>query len=212
MTPNTHSTVEEVFDWLVQQHDRAEKVCDVDFQMASYRKNPERYILPNACKWMTALIEAYGDDSEAWLQFVRRLTNEFAKRSEDRMALQEVYRGIDSRVDGQLRRERGERAINAHKQVHGELGSRADELAYAKYMTRIWKLGRMNALGVYKNNRGLGKVPADERREVFSEYWDSVRAKIDAGDIPSQEQLPKAFAEVAKVHRLYYGDKPENRI
>lgn len=212
MIPSTQSTVEDVFDWLLQQHDRAEKIFDVDFQISSYRKNPERYILPNACKWMTALIEAYGDDWEAWLQFVRRVTDEFDKRSEDRMALQKVYRGIDSRVDGQLRRERGERGINAHKVTHGEFESRADELAYAKYMTRIWKLGRMNALAAYKNARSLDKVPAEERREVFNQFWDEIRAKLDAGDTPSKDQLPQTLAEVAKLNRLYYGDKPDNRI
>ena len=201
------ASLNDVYAQLVKAPDRAKRIEATDAQLKMYRVDPENYILPNSYKWMTPILEAFGFDMEGWMHFQRDIIENFGKRSDERMELHAVYRRVNSRVDAIIRRERLDRAVKVHSETHHPFMTRGEELEYAKNLHRIWKLNRMNVIAKYRQDRGLSKIPADEKAELCDTYWGTIRAELDAGKAPREDSLRGLLKEAESLNMFYYGKK-----
>ena len=200
-----------LFDWLLVQPEPADRIEEIDFQLLAYQKNPDLYILPNSCKWMTPALEEYGNDPEGWLRFVRYFTDQYPKRSSTRMPLQAVIKRINAREDANIRRRRIRRGIDAHVARHGMFESAAESQAYGLQLQQYWALGRLNCIGAYRRKHGRDTIPYAEQRDLLDDYWDAIKADLDQQKVPNQIELQRLLSEAKRLNRLYYGDRPDNK-
>lgn len=194
-----------IFARLVSSEDRVDLIEQIDFQLAAYKKSPKHYILPNACKWMTAALEEFAEDQESWLAFVRKVRREFIKRTNASMALGKIYRKVYSRVDQVTRRERIALAVQVYLDTHGEFVDREEEKLYVKRLLMLWKIGRDNAKAEYRRKVGSDRLTYDEQCDAFDEYWKGIAAELEAGKVPHKDELPQLIETARRKYRIYFG-------
>lgn len=186
-------------DKLVADETRVNLITEIDFQLKSYKESPDLYILPNACKWMTPALEAFGEDPEGWLRFIRRVRREFPKRSESSKALAEVYRRVDSRVDAQIRRARLARAVAAYIDSRGHFADAREEKEYAKDLQLLWTLTRKNRLISLRRVRG-DTLPYEVQSDLFEAFWGEIDQAIEQKQLPHRDELSKLIADAQRFH------------
>jgi hypothetical protein len=197
----------EVYSYLVANPDRAELVEAADELILAFLRNPKLFILPNAYKWATPVVEHFAYDLEGWVSFVREVLNEFPKRSEERRPLQLVYRKLYMRHDAVIRRERLRRAMVRYAEVYDEPLEPADYRDYERLLFQYWRAQRETLLLRLRLDSPDGKSTAEDRRELCDKFWAEIRVKIDAGEIPTLPQLRVLRDEAVRILDLLKGKK-----
>ncbi len=193
--------LDNVFTHLVQAPNRAKLIEIADAQIMAYRRAPDVYIIPNTYRWATPLVEHFAQDMGGWHQFGYELADRFPKRSEDRMAINDVLRRILGRWDAEVRRERLERAIQVHEQTHGALGSRREQQEYATRLQTYWKILRLNALRKLAVENPT--VSQEDRALTLAEFWGGIGTQIDRGNVPARDHLAELTAKAQAIAALY---------
>jgi hypothetical protein len=200
-----------LFDKLVASESRVDMIAEIDYQLKVYKENPGLYILPNACKWMTPALENFGEDPQGWLRFIRRVRQEFAKRSQASQALARVYRKVDSRVDAMIRRGRLVEAVTAYTATHGAFVDSKQEKAYTRDLQQLWTLSRKNRLALMRRVHGGEKIPYEVQTGVYDGFWEETDADIKRGEVPHRDELPGLLAKAKKLNHMYYGDTSDDQ-
>lgn len=197
--------LQKVYAFLVASPDRATLIEAVDELLLAFRRNPSLFVLPKVYKWATPLIEEFAYDFEGWVTFARQIVDEFPKRTEERRPLQILYRKLNMRHDAIIRRERLKRALAKYIEVHGDFESPMEARDYERMLFQYWKASREAVLVRLRLDSPDGKASAEERRDACDAYWESVRAKIDAGDVPTLAGVRKLRDDTVRILDLLKG-------
>lgn len=203
--------VRTIFDSIRHDSKCAERLAEVDFQLASYKKDARRYILPNACQWMLTLIETYGEDPEGWLSFLREMKDSFAKRSDARGPVQSLYRTVFSREDARIRRLRKAKLIDVYERTHGKFASAFEKAVYLKDVAALWALQRENLRAEWRAKTPDQKLTKEDLDDINATFWEDIRRQLDGGIAPDQAELVRKMRAAKAANRLYYGPKPKNQ-
>ena len=198
MNPELH----EIYAYLVSASDRAELIEAADELILAYNRNPKLFVLPKTYQWATPLIEHFAYDLAGWVEFVRQITDEFPKRSEERRPVQQVYRKLNVRHDAAIRRERLRKAVLKYVDVYGEFDSKQDAENYQKWLFQYWTAARRVRLAQLSAS---GKVSAEERRSVCDEFWGSISKQISEGKLPHIDEVRRLRDEAVNLDSFVSG-------
>lgn len=178
------STLRELRDTLTQiaHPDRVLRLADKYLQ--DFTENREDFILPKEHVLVKPLLEFYVGDLDGWKKFVRIVRDRLPQGSDERRAVQELYKVLEVRA---IQR-RNRILIDAATDVAIRKGlldpTWESKQRYAKRCIQAWKARKDNMLKTVRSQSPTGRVSADHREKLLKEYWTMVSEEVNNGEVP----------------------------
>ena len=182
-------------DILMQRDDVAALLKEASLQMELMRKKADQIErdeesilppeLPRSLAIIAPLINAYYQDRDGWLEFVRyvRDNGPWDLASGRWKKVQDIMRTAHSNaVQFRTRRYAG-LAADLKEKTFGK-GQRGDRTAYKAAVQKLWKDQRKFKVSKARAESGKKHLPKDEEMEVIDKFWTQIESDINAGKFP----------------------------
>lgn len=196
----------DLYDLFSRSENRSDLIDIADAEIQRYRLRPKVYTIPNAYRWATAAVEFFANDLEGWLDFLKRVHDQFPKRSKTRIEMRDVVRRVTKRHEAALRRVRAQKIQPAYEAKHGEFPDLATKNQYVIDLQALWKARRRVVLAVARSKSPAGKLPKPEQDDLLDDFWDDIRRQLKDNDVPSLPELAQLLRE-ARLQLDFYEAK-----
>jgi len=153
-----------------------------DQYIQAHNKDPKSFSLPKSYALLQPLIEAYANNPEGFLYYVRGIRDSIEKDSAAYAEVHTVFRRLNGRLTQQMRRERSQRAVEKAEDLYGPTGYH-DRMQWVSQLEHSWAKRRISFLSMAS---GGVRLSLDERTELLIEFWDEIDTEINNG-----RRLPK---------------------
>lgn len=166
-------------------HKHPEKVLALaDKYLAQLEALKDDFILPSEHRSILPVLEYYAGDLEGWSKFVMSVRDRFLRKTVQYSNVQQLYRTILVRMIQQQRRERLNLAVEQAVKRGVIPDVYDDKIRYSRRCTQAWKLQRDAVLDAARSSTKSGRVSAEEREVLLSEFWANVHDDIMKGNLP----------------------------
>lgn len=177
------TTIEEITDRLLKDPSIADKLRLVDAYIAHRQRAGRRFVLPAEHAELESLIEQYAGRFPQFVDYVRRLRDTVAPKSNLYISLHELYRMLDVRLIQQQRRDRARRALDLYESRNPK-ATWEDKIKWLRKLEQSWGRRRMAFLDDRRRKTAEGRLSTEEREELLAEFWEGIDKEIKEGKIP----------------------------
>jgi len=145
----------------------------------------DNFRLPKEHVLVKPLLEYYADDLEGWVKFVKGVRDRLPQVGRKfHPEVNELYRKLDIRLTQQERRERLDRAVAVALRKKLIADEYMDKMQYSRRCTQEWRLRRERILTAASKVTKGGRTSMADREVLLTEFWATIDAEIDNGEVP----------------------------
>jgi hypothetical protein len=176
----------EATSWLLRVTDPASQLRLADNYIQTYNKLPSRFILPSAHKNLQPIIEAFANDVNGLVAYIRAIRDASEGGAYDE--LHDLYRTVSIRALQQTRRARIGKGValvekevgrRLQREIHAE-----DRVTIARYIEQMWGAMRLEYMSAERSLRKADRLSSEERNIVLEEFWKKIDAELADGRVP----------------------------
>jgi hypothetical protein len=187
-----------VADDLMQREDLMALLKEASAQMALLRKKQKEVdaggsdvfgpTLPKALEPIIPLINAYVDDREGWVTFLRYLRDDgpWDGKSIKWRKLHVLMRAEASNASAYRRRFYAGQAADLFEIAEGEL-KKGQRTRYMDAVKKLWTAQHEQKQSNAWALSGKAHLPVDERLNVTLAFWNKIEEELNAGHYPTVE-------------------------
>jgi hypothetical protein len=176
----------EATSWLLHVPDPATQLRLADNYIQTYNKLPTKFILPAAHGKLQPIIEAFANDVNGFVDYIRALRDASEGGAYDE--LHELYRTISVRALQQTRRARITKALSLlgealEKKLGRELTAE-NRVVVTSYIEKMWGAMRLEYMALEREQRRSERLTSEDRGLVLDEFWKKIEAELANGRVP----------------------------
>lgn len=168
---------------LAPQTSVAEQIKIADMLMAQKAAMGRAFEVPASHKALGPLIDTYWNKLDKFVDYVHQLRDDAPPRSDEYVALHELYRVLNVRLVQQQRRERFARAVKWLESKHPKTPAE-DKAKWLRKLEQAWGRERLASMEHARRKTKQGRLSSEEREHVLREFWSEIDERITAGDLP----------------------------
>ena len=179
-------TLRDLKEWvLADLEGRARIFDDADYCLVKYDENPEKFVLSQVYIEAKPIIEAFAGDSLAYANWLRRFNNDYVPRGSEvgktitMRASKAQCRGINRR-----RRNIEQDAIILAIRLGRIKDTPGDKARFKMRLGRWIKMQYLALLTEARSKTKKGRLSAEERDELASNFWEELAQRIAGGELP----------------------------
>lgn len=141
------------------------------------------FVLPREHVLVKPILEYYTGDLPGWVKFVKGVRDRLPKEGRTfHGGVHDLYRTLEIRRTQQERRERLDAAVSKALKKKLIPDTYEEKMRYARRCTQVWKERRDNLLKAHIPKKG--RLSVEEREGLLEEFWRTVMAEVDNGEVP----------------------------
>lgn len=131
---------------------------------------------------LATLIEKYQGSFPQFVDYVRRMRDTVAPKSDNYISLHELYRMLEVRLVQQMRRDRARRALDVFESDN-PTATWEEKTKWLRKVEQSWGRRRMATLDAARRKTGEGRLNTAERESILAEFWSEIDREIQSGKI-----------------------------
>lgn len=164
-----------------------------DRYITFWEKDPDNFVLPAKHADLAPVLAAFvGGKHERFRAYVRAMRDEvraiWGASSTQYDGMQQFVRTLDVRAAQRMRRDKLSRAAEWMRQTRPDIDADARSV-WLRRLEQTWAQERLDALRQRAVSAHQNRLSVEEKREVLDEFWASIDARIESGDLPTYEDL-----------------------